>query len=225
MKLYIVGVLFACALLGSAATAHADPLLVTGGSFTDGVSSGFWQLIGDGFSLSAGTEGSAGGLFHSCKPCGWEATPNTLMFTVNVNGSPFLGGSPGTFNDVSYPHTVFDGDLTFAGPSFSAAILSPTNLMLTAPFTMTGHLTAFANGTDESFNGPRLFTADFTGRGTATAQFVQDPTEPGQPNLFEVRSVVYQFESANAAPTPEPATLFMIGTGLAVVGRRYLPKR
>jgi PEP-CTERM motif-containing protein len=220
VKRYILGAAIACALLATASMAQADPLLVTGGSLTDGSFSGSWTLIGDGFSLSAGTEGSAGGLFQSCKPCGWEASPNPLNFSVHAIGGPFRGGSPGTFNGVSYPTTVFDGQLDFAGPSLSAAILSPTNLVLTAPFTMTGHLVAFPNGAAEFVSMPKLFESDFIARGTATARFVQDPTEPGQPNLFEVMSVVYRFESSSAAPTPEPATLLMLGAGLVIVSHR-----
>ena len=103
MKRCIVGMAVACALLLSGTAAHADPLLVTGGSFTDGVSTGFWTLIGDGFSLSAGTEGGVGGLFSSCDPCGWEPAPKALQFSVLATGGPFLGGRPGTFNGVSYP--------------------------------------------------------------------------------------------------------------------------
>jgi hypothetical protein len=223
VKRNIVGAL-ACALLLAGGTARADPLLVTSGSYTDGSFTGFWTLMGNGFSLTGASEGSAGGLFQSCKPCGWEPAPVALNFTTHVFGGPFLGGRPGTFDGVSYPTTVFDGELHFFAPSFSAAVLSPTNLILTAPFTMNGHLVGFPNGSAE-FNGmPRLFESDFVGRGTATARFVQDPTEPNQPNLFEVMSVVYQFES-NAAPTPEPATLLMFGAGLVIVSHRLRRRR
>src|SRR5438552_3196183 len=82
----------------------------------------------------------------TCKPCGFEPTPKTLSFTVEVSGSPFLGsGSPGTFGGVSYANPIFAGVLDFHGPSFSATVLSQS-LVLTAPFSMTGNLTGFANG-------------------------------------------------------------------------------
>ena len=167
MKRFIVGTAIVCASLLSGTTAHADPLLVTGGSFTNNFSGGFWTLSGDGFSLSGGGDSIAGGLFQSCGPCTGR---ESLQFSVAASESPFVGGGPGTFNGVSYPTLVFEGRLDFTGPTLSGALLSPTNLMFTAPFTMTAHLIGYTSPEAEFASHPQLFETDFIGSGTATAE-------------------------------------------------------
>jgi hypothetical protein len=56
-----------------------------------------------------------------------------------------------------------------------------------------------------------------TGRGTATLNVIANPSDP----LWELSSLRYDF-----APTPEPATMLLVGTGMfALAARRYSRRR
>jgi hypothetical protein len=203
----------------SASAVQADPLVVTSGSYVIfSQVTGSWILKGDGFSLTADVDNPPLGL-SQCHPCS-AARPVPLTFNALAAGSPFLHtGQPGTFNNIDYPRTILDGRLTFSGPSFTSALLSPDNLIITALFTMTGNIQGWTNPSDEQMGRPPVFMGEFVGSGTATMQFGIEPMEPGIPTLFDMRSVVYQFESS-AAPTPEPATTGLLALGLAVFGAR-----
>jgi PEP-CTERM motif len=136
-----------------------------------------------------------------------------------VPGANFSGGGPGTFEGVDYTHTFLAGDFSFTGPTFSSAILSPSNLTITAPFAMTATLQNFSSNPLTNTDPP-LFTASLFGSGTATARFTAVPNGDGQGHtLFDVSNLTFQFEPA--AATPEPASLVLLATGvLGLAARR-----
>jgi PEP-CTERM motif len=92
-------------------------------------------------------------------------------------------------------------------------VINTTPSSTLTPFQLSGTLSIIA------FGGGTLFDDAVFGSGTATWGFVLAPD--GTPVVSRVR---YQFE--DVAPTPEPATLVLLASGLGVVAaRRNRPNR
>lgn len=202
----------------ASAPAFADPIQITGGQLTGYLPGSSFTFTGDGLALAgSGDSGSVSTIFLNCRPCS-DANPVTVDFGDRYTAAVY-SGQPGTFEGVTYPATFLNANLEFTGPSFSTAILSPSNLILTAPFSMMGTIDNYASNPLTAV-GPPLFTASVFGSGTVTAQFTAVPNGDGQGNtLFDVTRLTYQFEAA--APTPEPASLLLLGTGAAgLIARR-----
>jgi hypothetical protein len=191
------------------AVAHADPIRVTGGSST---ASFFGELslavlIGDGLRIAA--EGAAS---HSGGP-GEVGTPGNLDGTFDL--FPISGALTETVNGVDY-RTVLDGNLTFTTQAF---LVTPpasgvTETTFRVPFTMTGRVQGYAPaGPVGRQYGALLFDVEVVGAGTATQTkrfadgFYLPPQAP----------INYTFQDAAVTATPEPASVLLLGTGLAAI--------
>lgn len=195
-----------------AAAAHADPVVVTGGTaqiIRNSSVSATWtvDVRGAGFSLS-GTHFAQ--RTPPCGPCpsGTVTTFNDTIFFNNDTTIP-PGSMSLTVDGVSYGGPQFRISSTLTIITDPVQIIlppgSPETFTVVTPFTAGGSYAIVDNAT-----GQLVGMGEFTGRGTAEVlirRFENDPTGLA----LVTQSVTYRFEDVTA--TPEPASLTLLGLG------------
>jgi hypothetical protein len=212
--------LLLCLIAIVPATAKADPISVVSGVMVTGATESHASLSLTGRGGNR-IDSLWPGLSLACQTCvaGGLASPNARFLYDNVPfvwGDPFATGSA-TIDGVTYPKLFFEGDLRITGSSFvlPEVVGSEDHLIVFAqPFSFT----ATISGYDRLQGGPYeiypLFTTTWTGAGTADIRFLGVSLD-GQSHYMYL-GTTYDF----AEPVPEPATLFLCATGIAVVLRR-----
>lgn len=208
------------ALFIASAPARADEFTITGGSIElpGNARSPHFTLTGDGFLFSGFGEPN----FSNCSPC----TPGQTIAlrTTLTDVFSFGGAAAGMFNGTAYPVIFLNGILRASSDTFPVSMLLDS-LTVSLPFTAAGRLWGYQSSSDAVFGNNPLFEAvDFVGSGTATGTFSRGPDFNGAP-LFDFRSSTFTFEPASTSPTPEPATLLLVGLGaMSAFFHRRRPK-
>lgn len=193
---------------------RAEPVVITSGSvgvsvFLNEFRGGGGSLSGDGFQINYAlsdnvrSQRSNACVFVACAP-GTVVSGSTIMGM----GGNIAFVSSAVINGVTYAPIITGGTLTFTAGDVVIPAASLDMLTLSTPFTMTGSgaVTAPPNSTP-------IFSAEFIGQGTAFLNFVRSG------DGYFIRSITYQFGESPAA-VPEPATVLLLGTGLAGVAAR-----
>ena len=197
--------------LGFTSQAHADPVTVTSGRFVLHQEQPFFDFNGAGFRITGEFDQPfRPGIFplEDCLICTAGAT---IRLGSHVQGK--LAEGAAIFNGVSRSTAFYSGDLLFDAPSVTAPDTQDFFIKLVRPFTLTGTLNAF--GSTERTGTP-LFIADLRGTGLVTFSLLNPVGE------FNFSDLTYRFE---AAATPEPGTMSLLGSGIAGVMLRSRQRR
>lgn len=157
--------------------------------------------------LSVGIFFAHGTGLDACPRCA-PGVPFNPSF--QTNGEIPFGPGSATFGDTSFSDVALFGTLAFHATPVPFPNTTEDFVPISAPFTFSGTVRGLNGGT-------QLFSETFTGSGTATTLFERN-SFTGFYDTNE-NQLIFAFSDPVAA-TPEPATLFLLGTGAAAIGIR-----
>jgi hypothetical protein len=210
----------ALSLLLSSSAVSADPVRVQFGGVSSGGDDTGFSLFGPNveFMVSHDLEPIV-----TCNPC-VPGTPLDLSSTLIVQDWP---AGRAVVDGVTYESVYFSGTFNFDAGSVIIPDMPPGSSLPGGDeverrftnFTFMGTLAGFA---DPALTGTPLFSTQLTGGGGPFGVSVEFENLSAATGT-RVYEIIYNFE--NTAPTPEPGSLLLFGSGAAWVAARWRKRR
>ena len=194
--------------------ARADGVVITSGSINfQGRSGGTFSLAGEGLFVRGGLNWAP----TVCAPC----TAGQMISISHVQLGLDIRGGSAIVDGVAYDHLYYESYMQLHSDFLFVPDDSSSLITLTVPFTFNAPMLGCTQSTVTNCQSP-VFSTMLSGQGLATLQLTSYLDNLGN-RLYDFRSISYNF--GPGAPVPEPATLLLLGTGLAGMAARLRRRR